>query len=122
MSAYYSAARMWEGLCKIPQQIAAASRSGFIKSHKRPRPPPTAFPQYEAPTTMPYLPSTTPSSSVTTEPMDLDAMSVARDPRKIPPTLRCYNCNEVGHLERDCPKPQRRQTPSADNKSFRGRS
>src|ERR1700761_4508814 len=91
MSAYYSAARMWEGLRKIPQQIAAASRPGFGKSHKRPRPSTSPFPQYETPTTMPYLPSTAPPSSVANEPMDLDAMTVARDPRKAPPTIRCYN-------------------------------
>ena len=69
---------------------------------------------------MPYLPSTAPSSSVTAEPMDLDAMTVAQDPCKAPPTVCCYNCNEFGHLARDCTKPQRRQTPATDTKYFRG--
>jgi len=35
-------------------------------------------------------------------------MNVARDPRKLPPGMRCYNCNEFGHLARDCRKPPRR--------------
>ena len=118
MSAYYSAARMWEGLQKIPQQIAAASRTGFRKPHKRPRPPPSLL-QYDAPTTMPYLPSAAPPPTVT-EPMDLDAMAVARDPRKTPSTICCYNCNEFGHLAWDCQKPQHCQTPSTENRSFRG--
>ena len=40
-------------------------------------------------------------------PMDIDASkaNTGNDPRK------CYNCNEVGHISRNCPKPRKpRQT------------
>ncbi|KAI0267434.1 hypothetical protein BC834DRAFT_871267 [Gloeopeniophorella convolvens] len=40
--------------------------------------------------------------------MDLDAMAL-RAPR-LRSTTRCYNCNEPGHLARDCRKPLRRPT------------
>ena len=119
MSAYYSTARMWEGLRKIPQQIVAASCTGFGKPHKRPQPP-SSLSQFDTPTTMPYLPLAAPPPMVT-ELMDLDVMAVAWDPHKMPSTIRCYNCNEFGHLVWDCWKPQCHQTPSTENRSFRGR-
>jgi hypothetical protein len=106
ISYFYSAARIWEGLQKIPQKLAAASRPGPSKFLRKFRPPPSST---QSATTMPYLSSA--STSSISNPMDLDAMSVGRDPRKPPSTVRCYNCNLFGHLAHDCRKAPRRATP-----------
>jgi hypothetical protein len=106
ISYFYSAARIWEGLQKIPQKLAAVSHQGpssskFLRKFR---------PSSQSTTTMPYLSNAT--TSLTSDPMDLDAMSVSRDPRKPSPTVRCYNCNLFGHLARDCRKAPRRATPA----------
>jgi hypothetical protein len=74
VSYFYSAARIWEGLQKIPQKLAAASRQGPSSSKflRKFRPPPSSS---QSTTTMPYLSSATASS--TSDPMDLDAMNVS---------------------------------------------
>lgn len=66
-------------------------------------------------TTMPYQAS---SMASTCDPMDLDAMNVARDPRK--PQMRCYNCNEFGHFAWDCHRPQRRSSQTSSGSWFKG--
>ncbi|KAN0139598.1 hypothetical protein V8E53_002627 [Lactarius tabidus] len=106
ISYFYSAAQIWEGLQKIPQKLAAASCPGPSKFLRKFQPPP---PSTQSATTMPYLSSA--STSSISDPMDLDAMSVGRDPRKPPSTIRCYNCNLFGNLARDCHKAPCRATP-----------
>jgi hypothetical protein len=76
-SFYYSAARIWEGLQNIPQRLAAACQ-GPPKFPKKFRPM-TPQSMGRSITTMPYLSASAPPS--VSDPMDLDAMNVARDPR-----------------------------------------
>ena len=36
--------------------------------------------------------------------------------------IKCYNCNEMGHISRDCPKPQRRRKTDTEPESSPGQS
>lgn len=101
MATLYIEVRRWEGLQKLTN---ATSVMGNLKSFKKLRPcygPPSA---YSSAMTMPHLPPAPSTSSA--EPMDLDAMNMSQDPRNPPVTVRCYNCNELGHFAQECPKPE----------------
>lgn len=56
----------------------------------------------------PHRPAYTPAPSSGPTPMELGAHSGESSSGEFN-SLRCYNCNEEGHMTRDCPKPQRQQ-------------
>ena len=88
---------------KEAQTLAKAAAKPAASSQSRPPPPRTVT----APTPTPR------PSQQGPVPMDIDASSSnqGNDPRK------CYNCNEIGHISRNCPKPrrQRKANISASN-------
>ena len=119
MAPYYTAVRQWDSLHKIAQG-RPNSHLAPSKSFKRVRGLPSPSVHFNSNVT-PYTPSGT-STSSHPEPMDLDAMMQSRDPRKPPASARCYNCNELGHLARDCRKPLRRSTSGSEGRVTNGRT
>ena len=81
---FYSAARMWEGFHKILQKLATSRH--WQGPSKYPWKLHHPFPSPYSTTTLPHLSNGT-STSLTSDPMDLDLMNVSWDPCKPPSSV-----------------------------------